>query len=70
MGYPKTDSVVAELDAFTDAIKGKRPFPVTADEVLATLSAFEAALESIKSGQPVFCNKELHAGRNCEKRDL
>jgi predicted dehydrogenase len=56
MGYPKTDSVVAELDAFTDAIKGKRPFPVTADEVLAALSAIEAALESIKSGQPVACN--------------
>ncbi len=46
---------LCELDAFVDAIEGKRSFPVPEAEVLATLSAFEAALQSIASGNPVGC---------------
>jgi predicted dehydrogenase len=45
----------AELDAFVDTIEGKRPFPVPEAEVLATLSAFEAALRSMASGNAVGC---------------
>jgi len=56
--YPAANSVVAELDAFADTIEAKHPFPVTGAEVLATLSAFEAALQSMRSGQVVAC----HAG--------
>src|SRR6202030_4645370 len=41
---PVIDVLRAELDAFVNAIEGKRPFPVPEAEVLATLSAFEAAL--------------------------
>ena len=51
--YPAVDSLAAELDAFADAIEGKHPFPVPEADVLATLSAFEAALRSMQSGQPV-----------------
>jgi predicted dehydrogenase len=54
--YPPRDSLKAELDAFTDAIEGKQPFPVREAEVLATLAAFEAALQSMQSGQPVACD--------------
>ncbi len=43
----------AELDAFTDTIEMQRPFPVPEPDVLATLSAFEAALQSMTSGLPV-----------------
>jgi predicted dehydrogenase len=54
--YPAVDSLAAELDAFADAIEGKHPFPVPEADVLATLSAFEAALRSMQSGQPVACD--------------
>jgi predicted dehydrogenase len=58
MTYPATDVLRAELDAFADAVENNAPFPVPEAEVLATLSAFEAALQSMKSGLPVAC----HAG--------
>jgi predicted dehydrogenase len=47
----------AELDAFADANENKRAFPVPEADVLATLSAFEAALRSMQSGQPVECGE-------------
>jgi predicted dehydrogenase len=53
---PAVDVLRAELDAFADAVEGKRPYPVPEADVLATLAAFEAALASMKSGQPVRCD--------------
>jgi predicted dehydrogenase len=55
MRFPAIDVLAAELDAFADAVEHKQPFPVPGIEVLATLSAFEAALESMESGTPVNC---------------
>jgi predicted dehydrogenase len=54
--YQPIDTLAAELDAFADAIGGKRPFPVPEQDVLLTLSVFEAALRSMQSGQPVACD--------------
>jgi predicted dehydrogenase len=54
--YPAIDVLRAELDAFADAIEQQCPFPVPEAEVLATLSAFEAALQSMTSGLPVACH--------------
>jgi predicted dehydrogenase len=54
--YPAIDVLRAELDAFADAVENKAPFPVPEAEVLATLSAFEAALQSMTSGVPVVCH--------------
>jgi predicted dehydrogenase len=54
--FPAVDVLRAELDAFADAIEKQRPFPVPEAEVLATLSAFEAALQSMTSGVPVVCH--------------
>jgi predicted dehydrogenase len=54
--YPSIDVLRAELDAFVDAIECRRPYPVAEAEVLATLSAFEAALASMKSQIPVRCD--------------
>jgi predicted dehydrogenase len=51
--YPAINVLRAELDAFVDAIQGTRPFPVREREVLATLSAFEAALQSMASGNAI-----------------
>jgi len=57
MSYPAIAVLRAELDAFADLITHKRPFPVPEADVLATLSAFEAALLSIGSGMPVACGE-------------
>ncbi|WFU32567.1 Gfo/Idh/MocA family oxidoreductase [Bradyrhizobium brasilense] len=54
--YPAIDTLTAELSAFADAVEGKQPFPVLEADVLATLAAFEAALQSILSGHPVVCH--------------
>jgi predicted dehydrogenase len=56
MSYPAIDVLSTELDAFADAVEDKNPFPVPRDDVLATLSAFQAALDSMVSGQPVACH--------------
>lgn len=53
--YPAIDALRAELDAFADMIELRQPFPVLEAEVLATLSAFEAALQSMQTGAPVAC---------------
>jgi predicted dehydrogenase len=54
--YPAIDALAVELDAFADAILRKRVYPVPEAEVLATLAAFEAALASMQTGQPVSCH--------------
>jgi predicted dehydrogenase len=54
--YPAIDVLRSEIDAFADAIENKASFPVPEADVLATLSAFEAALQSMKSGIPVACD--------------
>ena len=58
--YPVTDVMRAELDSFADSIENNNPFPVREAEVLATLSAFEAALQSMISGMPVQCLDGQH----------
>jgi predicted dehydrogenase len=54
--YPAADAVAAELAAFADAVENRQPFPVLEADVLATLSAFEAALQSMQTGYPVTCH--------------
>jgi len=53
--YPALDTLAAELSAFADAVEGRHPFPVPEADVLATLGAFEAALRSMQTAQPVAC---------------
>jgi predicted dehydrogenase len=55
IAYPAIDVLRAELDAFAAGIENKRAFPVPEADVLATLSAFEAALRSMQSGHPIEC---------------
>lgn len=54
--YPARDALGAELSAFADAVEGKQAFPVPEADVLATLAAFEAALQSMQTGHPVNCH--------------
>jgi predicted dehydrogenase len=53
MIYPTVDVLADELAAFADAVEGKQPFLIRQEEVLATLAAFNAALESMRAGQSV-----------------
>jgi predicted dehydrogenase len=55
IAWPAINVLRAELDAFAEGIETKRAFPVPEADVLATLAAFEAALRSMQSGQPVEC---------------
>jgi predicted dehydrogenase len=54
--FPEVNVLRAELDAFAETIANKVPFPVPEAEVLASLSAFEAALRSMTSGTPETCD--------------
>jgi len=56
MTFPRIDVLRAELDAFADSVTSKRPFPVPEGDVLATLAAFEAALQSMRTGVPAACD--------------
>ncbi|MGA0024220.1 MAG: Gfo/Idh/MocA family protein [Burkholderiales bacterium] len=51
--FPKIDSVLAEMDAFADAVAGKTPYPITTDEMIDTIASFEAVINSIKTGEAV-----------------
>ncbi len=50
------DSLLAELEAFADAIRGRAPFPITHAQMLDTTAAFEATLRALETGQPVEVN--------------
>ena len=51
--FPKVDSLLAEIDHFADAVEGRAPYPITPDEIVNTIGAFEAITTSIATGQPV-----------------
>lgn len=50
--YPQADSLAALLESFAEAIELGAPFLVPASEMLDVVSAFEAAIASLKSGKP------------------
>jgi predicted dehydrogenase len=51
--YKGFNALAAELDGFAAAINGKRPYPITAEEVLHGVAAFEAVVRSARLHQPV-----------------
>ena len=50
---PQADSLGVLLEAFADTIEHGKPFPVTTDEMLDVVAAFEAAIQSMKSAAAV-----------------
>jgi predicted dehydrogenase len=48
--YPAEDSLRAEFDAFADAVAGRAPYPISMDEMVSTIAAFEAIVRSIECG--------------------
>lgn len=51
--FDPVDSLLAEFDAYADAVAGERPYVATPEEMMATVSAFEAIVESMETGRPV-----------------
>jgi predicted dehydrogenase len=41
LAFNPVDSLAAEFDAFADAVAGRAPFPVSGEEMVATIVAFE-----------------------------
>ena len=50
---PATDSLAVLIEAFADTIETGTPFPVPTGEMLDVAGAFEAAIQSMKTGAPV-----------------
>jgi predicted dehydrogenase len=50
---PGFDTLRAELEAFTAAVRDGTPYPVTADEALHGVEVFEAIVRSAQTGVPV-----------------
>jgi len=51
--YQPASSVLANLEAFADAVEGRQPYRVPQDEMIANISALEAMIESARSGEKV-----------------
>src|SRR5206468_11998853 len=50
--FEKTDSLRAELEAFADAVEDRAAYPISEEQMLATVDAFEATLQSLEAGAP------------------
>jgi predicted dehydrogenase len=51
--FEHVDSLRVLLESFADAAEGKAPFPVTPEQMLDVIGAFEAVLVSLAEGRPV-----------------
>ena len=51
--FQKLDSLLAEMDAFADAAAGRSPYPITPAEMVNTIAAFEAIIQSMDTRKPV-----------------
>jgi predicted dehydrogenase len=49
--FPPSKAVLSNLEAFADAAKGRAPYPVPQDQMIANVSALEAIVKSTKSGK-------------------
>jgi predicted dehydrogenase len=49
--YPSMPLVRANVEAFADAAAGRAPYPITGDEMVANIAAFEAICKSAESRQ-------------------
>lgn len=50
MTFAEVDTLRAELEAFAEAAQGGAPYPVPAEEAIATVAAFEAIVRSVAAG--------------------
>ncbi len=48
--FPHVDSLRVLIEAFADAVEGRAPFPVTPEQMLDVIGAFEGAIASLATG--------------------
>ncbi len=53
LAFEPVNALKAELEAFADAIEGRAAFPLSDEDMLATVRAFEAAVQALESGETV-----------------
>ena len=53
--FGRVDSLRLELEAFADAVTGRSAYPITTDQMLATITAFEALATSAETGRRIAC---------------
>ncbi len=51
--FEPVDSLRAEFDVFAEAVMGRRPYPITTDEMVNTVAAFEGIVKSLECGATV-----------------
>lgn len=51
--YPPSSSVLANVEAFADAVEGRAVYPMPQDQMLANIAALEAIIASARSGEKV-----------------
>ncbi len=56
--FAPVDSLRAELEAFADAVVGRAVYPITGDEMLDTIAAFEALVASASADRPQLTVKQ------------
>jgi predicted dehydrogenase len=61
--YPHVDSLRVLIEAFADAVEGRAPFPVTAEDMLNVIGLFEASIQSLETGKPVMVSALIAANR-------
>jgi predicted dehydrogenase len=49
--YPPAQAVLANLEAFADAVAGRASYPVPQAQMIANIAALEAVFSSSKSGE-------------------
>ena len=51
--YAPSSSVLANVEAFADAVEGRATYPMPQDQMLANIAALEAIIESARTGQQI-----------------
>jgi predicted dehydrogenase len=54
--YAPASSVIANVEAFADAVEGRAPYLMPQDQMLANIAALEAIIESARTGERVLVN--------------
>ena len=50
LSFEPVDTLQLEIAAFAEMVAGRAPYPVPYDEMIATVAAFEAVVESVRQG--------------------
>jgi predicted dehydrogenase len=53
-----TDALRFELELFCDGVTGKSPYPITGEQIVDVVTAFEATARSLDTGEPQLVTRE------------